>query len=84
MKGKIAIEPGLEPVKDYLVRKGYAVDSLGWNEKTAAKLGRYDYVVVNGLDQNLLGTQDTATKAVVVDADGLTPEQVEERLQKGM
>lgn len=79
MKGKIAVEPALTNVKSYLVQQGYAVESM--SEHSHKDLRGYDAVVVSGINQNLLGMQDTQTKAVVINADGLSPEEVAERLK---
>jgi Uncharacterised protein family (UPF0180). len=78
MKDKIAIEPAISNVKNYLAEKGYTVESM--SEQSPKDLHGYDAVVVSGMNTNLLGMQDTQTKAVVINADGLSPEQVAERL----
>ena len=74
MKGKIAIEPALSNVKSYLTENGYDVVSM------TSDLRGYDAIVVTGLSKNLLGIQDTETKAVVINADGLTPQEIANRL----
>jgi hypothetical protein len=75
---KIAIEPALTDVKDYLTGKGYEVECLNSNERF--DLNTYDAIVVTGLNTNLLGINDTETKAIVVNADGLTPPEVEKQI----
>ena len=74
MKGKIAIEPALSNVKSYLTENGYDVVSM------TSDLRGYDAIVVTGLSKNLLGIQNTDTKAVVINADGLTPQEIANRL----
>jgi galactitol-specific phosphotransferase system IIB component len=76
---KIAIEPALTNVKDYLAGKGYDVESLNSNERF--DMNTYDAIVVTGLNTNLLGIHDTETKAVVINADGLTPPEVAKQLE---
>lgn len=82
MKGKIAIEPALTNVKDYLVGKGYEVDSMSPNMEFTKNLQKYDAVVVTGLSKNLLGVHDTETKAAVINADGLSPQDVAREIER--
>lgn len=72
MKLKIAIEPGLTPVSDFLESKGCSVEKLSNNNKSS----NVDAYVVTGMNNNLMGIGTTETKAVVIDASGLTAEQV--------
>lgn len=81
MNGKIAIEPNLTNVKDYLNEKGYSVESVRFGD-SSKNLQDYDAIVVTGQNSNFLGYEDTGTKAVVIKADGLTPEQVENELSQ--
>lgn len=81
MPGKIAVEPNLTPVKDYLTQKGYTVESVSFDQQPANKLQGYDALVVTGLNSDFLGMNDTETKTFVLNADGMTPEQVEQKLQ---
>lgn len=81
MKGKIAVEQNLTPVKDYLSDKGYQVDCIRVSDETSVKLKGYDAIVVNGLSNNLLGIQDTMTGAVVINAAGLTPEEIGKEIE---
>lgn len=80
MKGKIAIEPALGNVKRYLAREGYDVEDMQPGKQPAQNLNAYDAIVVTGMNTNLLGIQDTETKAVVINADGLTPPEVAKRI----
>ena len=73
---KIAIEPNLTPVKDYLTEKGHSVESVSFSKQSSENLQGYDAIVVTGLNSNFLGVHDAETKAVVINADGLTPEEV--------
>lgn len=82
MKGKIAIEPTLTNVKEYLTGEGYDVESMNLDEHSSNNLNAYDAIVVTGLNTNLAGVQDTETKAVVISADGLTPPEVAKRLEE--
>jgi len=81
MNGKIAIEPSLTNVKSYLDQKGYTVDSIHFGD-ASKNLHDYDAIVVTGQNSNFLGYEDTQTKAVIINADGLTPEQVASALNQ--
>ena len=80
MKGRIAIEPTLTDVKEYLAGEGYTVENVQLNDQNLNNLSAYDAVVVSGMNINLLGIQNTATKALVINADGLTPPEVAQRI----
>lgn len=80
MKRRIAIEPALSNIKDYLTDEGYDVQSMSINGRTLSDLSGFDAVVVSGVNTNLFGMSDTDTKAVVINADGLTPPEVADRL----
>jgi hypothetical protein len=45
-------------------------------------LNGFDAIVVTGLNTNLSGIQDTGAKAVVINANGLSPEEVARRLSE--
>lgn len=81
MKGKIAVEQDLTPVKNYLTDKGYSVECIDFNQQSPAKLHNYDAFIVSGLNSNFLGMHDTKTSAVVINADGMTPEEVARELE---
>lgn len=80
---KIAIEPALSNVKDYLSGIGYKVETIDVN-KEAGSLRGYDAIVVTGLSTNLLGMSNTRSKAPVINADGLTPEEVARKIERGL
>jgi hypothetical protein len=82
MKRNIAVERNLTPVKYYLTGKGYNVDSIDINKEYTKGMDKYDAIVVTGMNSNFLGIQDTNTKAVVIEAKGLTSEQVFNELEK--
>ncbi|MFV9510833.1 YkuS family protein [Tepidibacillus sp. LV47] len=70
---RIAVEQSLQSVKEYLQNKGYEVVDL--NQNTQA-----DAIVITGQDRNILGMQDITTKSPVINAKGLTPEEVYQQL----
>ncbi|MCR4435255.1 MAG: YkuS family protein [Clostridiales bacterium] len=78
----IAIEPNLTPIKDYLSSKGYHVESMSFDRSASSwQAKNFDAIIVTGLNDNLAGINDTNTKAVVIEAKGLTPEQILHELQ---
>lgn len=82
MGGKIAVEPNLTPVKDYLAKKGYKVEDINIGKENAKDLCGYDAVVVTGMNSDFLGMSDTETKAVVINASGMTPDDVANELER--
>lgn len=76
---RVAIEANLSNVRQYLEGQGYQCDTLDAN--SAAGQG-YAALVVSGADKNLMGIQDTVTKAPVINAEGLRPDEVAQRLQQ--
>lgn len=85
MSRKIAVEQNLTPVREFLSEKGYSVDAVNIGKEFTRELEKYDAVVVTGMNKDFLGVQDVNTGAVIIDAKGLTAEQVlkemESRLQ---
>ncbi|MGE5483650.1 MAG: YkuS family protein [Ignavibacteriales bacterium] len=71
MKKTIAVEDELSNVVAALERAGYQVvgmDDPRWREANA--------VVIKGMDRDFMDVQDVSTRAPVIDASGLTAEQV--------
>lgn len=78
---KIGVEQSLTNISQALREKGYDVVDL----KQESDAQNCDCCVVSGLDSNVMGMQDTTTKASVIDANGMSADevcqQVESRLQ---
>lgn len=66
----IAVEAGLTPVRELLVREGYRTVDL------RSGLGDVDAIVITGGDQNIAGVQELETKAPVINAAGRRPEEI--------
>lgn len=81
MKHRIGIEPNLTQVKDLLSSKGYQVESVDTKNDTSVLSKKFDAIVVTGMNTNFLGINDTSTKAVVINAEGMTANEVYEELQ---
>jgi len=81
MSKKIGIEQSLSDVEAALKEKGYEVVTM----KTDDDAKGCDCCVVTGLDTDMLGISDTMTGASVIQATGLTADeicqQVEQKLQ---
>lgn len=81
MNYRIAVEPNLTPVKELLSSKGYQVESINLYKNSSAQQESFDAYIVNGLDSNSLGINETSTKAPVINAVGLTAEEVYNELR---
>lgn len=67
----VAVDRSLSPVKSLLESQGFkVVDLENWQNSEAQAL------VVSGQQDNLLNIHDTATEVPVINAEGLTPEEV--------
>lgn len=79
---KVSVQKGLNPIKNYLIEEGYEVKEFDNRKKNAGNfLNRYDAVVVTGENQNIMGTQDTISKAPIIDATGMTVEEVKNQIE---
>lgn len=81
MMKSIAIQKDLTPIKNYLSEKGYNVKEFEGNAEFATKqFGDVDAIVVTGLEENVLGMENTSSKASIIDARGMKPEEVEQAI----
>lgn len=78
MSKRIAVEEGLSPVRSYLKGNGYDVVDL--NEST--QTDDCDCCVISGTDVNVMGMQDITTNVPVIDARGMTPEEVYQQVHQ--
>lgn len=78
MPKRIAVEEGLTPVREYLQENGYDVVDL--NERVQAE--DCDCCIVSGGDVNVMGMQDIVTDVPVIDARGMTSEEVYQKVQE--
>lgn len=80
---KIGIEEGLSNVADFLINKGHTVETLrGLMLEDVSSLKNLDAIVVSGLGANTIGYDDPEINAQVINADGLTPQEVENMIDK--
>lgn len=75
---KIAVEKGLDPVKAYLEQQGFQVVEM---DTATASAGDANVVCITGGDKNVMGMEDVVVNAPVVSCEGLSPEQVLERIR---
>ena len=80
MKGKIAVEQNLTPVVNYLTSQGYSVVSMSASDMLNGDKKGYDAFVISGASENFLGMDDRVTKTSVINASGLSPEDVARRI----
>lgn len=71
---KIGIDKGLTPVRDYLKDEGYEVAELDMVDPEVIR--DFDAVVVSGLGKDVMGIQDTTSQVPIIDAAGMTPNEV--------
>ena len=76
MNRTIGVEQNLTPVKDYLSQKGFMVEEIDMNNEYTKNIDKYDCLVVTGMNKDFLGIQDIVSGIPVIDAKGLTAEQV--------
>ncbi|MDF0725368.1 YkuS family protein [Cytobacillus sp. S13-E01] len=69
---KVGVEGSLTDVQEALQERGYEVVQL--KQENDAK--GCDCCVLTGLDSNVMGMADTVTAGSVIEANGLTAEQV--------
>ncbi|UOF89253.1 YkuS family protein [Fodinisporobacter ferrooxydans] len=80
---KVCVESNLSPMQEYLSNQGCQVETLDANsiQNASANSTSYSAIVISGADQNLMGMQSVQCGCPVINASGLTPEQVYNRIQ---
>jgi hypothetical protein len=71
---KIGVDKELRPVGNYLRDEGFEVEELDTVDPELH--GDFDAIVISGLERDMFGIQDTATKVPIIDATGMTPDEV--------
>jgi len=77
------VEENLTPIEEFLSERGYEVENINFTdaEEISSLVDEFDAFVVSGLDSNMLGIEDTETDAIIIDASGMTPEEVYDELE---
>ncbi|WP_274362558.1 YkuS family protein [Paenibacillus thermotolerans] len=73
---KVAVENSLGNIKDALHNSGYEVMDMSGN------LEACDCCVISGEDKNMMGMTDRATQASVINAQGMTEDEVIQRVNE--
>ncbi|MEQ8156540.1 MAG: YkuS family protein [Clostridiaceae bacterium] len=80
---KIGVEKGLSTIAEYLSSEGYSVEILGEDLKSnVSKCDSLDVIVTADYNTDMMGFSDTSTKVPVINASGLTPEEVKNMIQQ--
>ncbi|WP_123053201.1 YkuS family protein [Clostridium sp. JN-1] len=80
---KIGVEKGLSRIADYLNTEGYSVEILGENlESDALRCKDLDVIVAADYNKDMMGFSDTSTKVPIVNASGLTGEEIKNMIQQ--
>lgn len=81
MEFKVAVEQNLDNVKRYLVSQGCQVDTFSAAEvENIGAVSHYNAIIVSGSNDNLMGYEDVITTAPIISAEGMTPEEIFNRL----
>lgn len=80
---KVAIEKELSSIGNYLEKSGYDVQQLNSNMKyNPDELDKFDAVVLSGMREDVTGMQDTLSSVTVINAEGMTREQIMDQINK--
>lgn len=79
---KIGIEEGLSNVTNFLISEGYSVQTMKGPEDEDVSLKSLDAIIISGLDTDTIGYSDVRTKAQIINADGLTPQEVKNMIER--
>jgi hypothetical protein len=71
MMARIAVEGSLQNVREVLQQNGYDVVAL-----EGGNVPDCDCCVISGQDENVMGISDRATEVSVINAHGLTGDQI--------
>ncbi len=77
----IAVEGDLKSLSNYLKISGYNVQQLNTDMKyNSSELDKFDAIVLSGLSEDVIGMQDTLTSAAVINAEGMSREELRTQL----
>ncbi len=79
---RIGIENTLGNVRDLFSEQGYEVVQIDPHSKSGIELKNCDAYVIAGMDQNLMGITDMEAEAPVINAKGMSPEQVLNQIEQ--
>lgn len=79
---RVGIENTLGNVRDYLDEKGFETVQIDPHSKSGIELKNCDAYVISGMDENLMGISSIEATAPVIDATGMSPEEVFQRITR--
>lgn len=82
MHRKVAVEKNLIGIQQHFKNQGYQVDLFtdGELDTIGGVVSNYDAIIISGGNQNFMGMEDTNTKSPIIDAEGMTSEDVFKRV----
>jgi hypothetical protein len=79
----IAVQKGLTQVVDHLTDAGFKVFEFDTRQKASKDFLRgFDAVVMTGMNDNIMGIENTNTKTPIVEARGLTPQEIQKTIER--
>lgn len=79
----IGVEGNLTNVIEYLNGQGYKVHEFNTAQKNVKDfIDGFDAVVISGVNENLMGIEDVYAKTSIIDARGLTPQDVKREIDR--
>ena len=81
-KKRVALENTLGNIGDLLTEKGYEVVQLDPHTQTGIELKNSDAIVISGMDDNIMGMTTIKTEAPVINAKGMSPEDVLRQIEQ--
>jgi galactitol-specific phosphotransferase system IIB component len=80
---KIGLEKGLSTIADYLNSEGYSVEILGEDiQSNITKCNNLDVIITADYNTNMMGISDTSTKVPIINASGLTQEEIKNMIEQ--
>lgn len=76
---RVAVSGSLTNVSDYLREHGYEVVSIQGQQEN---LGQVDALVISGENENMMGMMDVQADCPVINAEGMSAEQVYRELMR--
>jgi galactitol-specific phosphotransferase system IIB component len=78
---EIAVEKGLSNISNYLKSNGYQVSEIDFGQKSNREtIERFDAIVLSDMNNDFMGIEITETKAPVIVAAGMRPEDVKKQI----
>lgn len=75
---KIGVEQSLTAIQEELKARGYDIVQL----KQESDASNCDCCVITGQDENMMGIQNVVTEGSVIDASGMSAEEVCQQVEK--